>query len=178
MTETHIKRNISTQATHSLPPGPELNIIPITVLGSHTAHPTLPNDHWQWQKQILQILPLMLTAHSPRQYTHASILFISLPRKRFYEDKLSCEKFKRQFLLHFYSFILTLIWQTGDMGLISTTNILEAAKTEIMSEWGGKLNTIGLYSDTWHSSCLLVFAICQENVLPWPWGEINTFFIV
>ena len=37
---------------------PELNIIPITRPGSHTAHPTLPNDHWQWQKQILQI-PLM-----------------------------------------------------------------------------------------------------------------------
>ena len=105
MAETNIKRNISTQATHSLPLGLELNIIPITVLGSHTAHPTLPNDHWQWQKQILQILPLMLTAHSPRQYTHASILFISLPRKRFYEDKLSCEKFKRQFLLHFYTYL-------------------------------------------------------------------------
>ena len=55
----------------------------------------------------------MLTAHNPRQYTHASILFISLPRKRFYEDKLLCEKFKLQFLLHLGGYTFILIWQTG-----------------------------------------------------------------
>ena len=81
----------------------------------------------------------MLTAHNPRQYTHASILFISLPRKRFYEDKLSCEKFKL-----FGVKLLYLFGRLDIMGLISTTNISEAAKTKIMSEWGGKLNTIGL----------------------------------
>ena len=81
--------------------------------------------------------PHVLTAHNPWQYTHASILFISLPRKkvlrgtRSYYVKCSSFNFFYTLAACWEVSIVTLLYLFGRllMGLISTTNIPEEAKT-------------------------------------------------